>query len=186
VRGVLHSFTGTWDDAQALLELGLHISFAGMVTFRNKTLDALRAVAARIPADRLLVETDSPYLSPHPHRGRTNEPGRVALTAARLAQVRGVSPAELARSTSANARRLFVPPAGGSSSAAGPSRPTIPDRPQGRHICTSATIDFFNPTEYAGRASPIIEGPGRHPRPGAGPARGRDSGSRPASGIGFA
>ncbi|HEX8203043.1 MAG TPA: TatD family hydrolase [Isosphaeraceae bacterium] len=112
VRGVLHSFTGTWDDAQAFLELGLHISFAGMVTFENRKLDALREVAARIPADRLLVETDSPYLSPHPHRGRTNEPARVALTAARLAQVRGVAPEELARATSANARRLFALPAG--------------------------------------------------------------------------
>jgi TatD DNase family protein len=111
VRGVLHSFTGTWDEAQAFLELGLHLSFAGMVTFANKALDALRQVAARVPADRLLVETDSPYLSPHPYRGRANEPGRVALTAARLAQVRGVSPAELARSTTANARRLFAWPA---------------------------------------------------------------------------
>jgi TatD DNase family protein len=112
VRGVLHSFTGTWDDAQALLALGLHISFAGMVTFQNKALDVLRQVAARIPADRLLVETDSPYLSPHPHRGQTNEPARVALTAVRLAQVRGVSPDELARSTSANARHLFALPDG--------------------------------------------------------------------------
>ena len=74
--GVLHSFTGTWDDAQAFLDLGLHLSFAGMVTFTNKGLDALRDVAARVPLDRLLVETDSPYLSPHPFRGRTNEPGR--------------------------------------------------------------------------------------------------------------
>lgn len=110
VRGVLHSFTGTWDDALAFLELGLSISFAGMVTFANKKLDALRQVAARIPADRLLVETDSPYLSPHPHRGRSNEPGRVVLTAARLAEVRGASPEELARSTTANARRLFALP----------------------------------------------------------------------------
>ena len=107
VRGVLHSFTGTWDDASAFLELGLHISFAGMVTFTNKGLDALRAVAARVPLERLLVETDSPYLSPHPHRGQSNEPARVALTAARLAEVRGVSAAELARATTANARRLF-------------------------------------------------------------------------------
>ncbi len=74
VRGVLHSFTGTWDDAQALMELGLNISFAGMVTFKNAKLDALRDVAARLPIDRVLVETDSPYLSPHPLRGRPNEP----------------------------------------------------------------------------------------------------------------
>lgn len=108
VRGVLHSFTGTWDDAQAFLELGLHVSFAGMVTFTNKALDALRDVAARIPVDRLLVETDSPYLSPHPHRGRSNEPARVAVTATRLAEVRGVTVEELARATTANARRLFA------------------------------------------------------------------------------
>lgn len=106
-RGVLHSFTGTWDDAQACLELGLHISFAGMITFVNKALDPLRDVAARVPADRLLVETDSPYLSPHPERGKSNEPSRVALTAARLAELRGISLTELATLTTANARRLF-------------------------------------------------------------------------------
>jgi TatD DNase family protein len=107
VSGVLHSFTGTWDDAQAFLELGLHLSFAGMITFGNKGLDALRQVATRIPIDRLLVETDSPYLSPHPYRGQTNEPARVAVTAARLAELRGIPPAELAERTSLNARRLF-------------------------------------------------------------------------------
>jgi TatD DNase family protein len=103
----LHSFTGSWDDAQAFLDLGLHLSFAGMVTFTNRTLDPLRDVAARVPIDRLLVETDSPYLSPHPHRGGTNEPARVALTAGRVAQIRGLSLADLARTTAANARRLF-------------------------------------------------------------------------------
>jgi TatD DNase family protein len=108
VRGVLHSFTEGWDEAQAFLDLGLHLSFAGMVTFANKALDALRDVAARVPLDRLLVETDSPYLSPHPHRGQTNEPQRVAVTAERLAQLRGISPAELARITTANARHLFA------------------------------------------------------------------------------
>lgn len=109
-RGVLHSFTGTWDDARALLDLGLHISFAGMITFANKALDALRDVAARVPADRLLVETDSPYLSPHPFRGRPNEPARVAITGERLAELRGIAPVELAEQTSANARRLFALP----------------------------------------------------------------------------
>jgi TatD DNase family protein len=110
VRGVLHSFTGTWDDAQAFLALGLHISFAGMITFANKALDPLREAASRVPTDRLLVETDSPYLSPHPFRGRPNEPARVALTAATLAQLRGESPEALAQTTSANARRLFALP----------------------------------------------------------------------------
>jgi TatD DNase family protein len=108
VRGVLHSFTGTWDDAQAFLELGLHLSFAGQITFANRSLDPLRDVAARVPLDRILVETDSPYLSPHPHRGQSNEPARVALTAATLARIRGIPLAEFADATTANARRLFM------------------------------------------------------------------------------
>ena len=108
----MHSFTGSWEDAEACLELGLHLSFAGMVTFTNKTLDPLRDVAARVPLDRLLVETDSPYLSPHPHRGQTNEPARVAFTAARLAEIRGLSIAEFAQITTANVRRLFNLPEG--------------------------------------------------------------------------
>jgi TatD DNase family protein len=111
VRGVQHSFTGSWDDAQAFLDLGLDLSFAGMLTYTNKGLDALRSVAARVPLDRILVETDSPYLSPHPFRGRTNEPAHVALTARRLAEIRGLPPAEIARITTANARRLFRLPA---------------------------------------------------------------------------
>jgi TatD DNase family protein len=108
VRGVLHSFTGSWDDANEFLELGLYISFAGMITFQAKKLDGLREVAARVPVDRVLIETDSPYLSPHPHRGQPNEPGRLSLTAGRLAQIRGLSAAELARATTANARNLFA------------------------------------------------------------------------------
>lgn len=108
IQGVLHSFAGTWDDAQAFLDLGLHISFAGMITFTNKNLDPLRLVASRVPGDRILVETDSPYLSPHPFRGKTNEPARVSLTAQTVARSRGVSLDELARLTTANARRLFA------------------------------------------------------------------------------
>ncbi len=107
IAGVQHSFTGTWDEAVALLDLGLCISFAGMITFENKNLDGLREVASRIPIDRLLVETDSPYLTPHPFRGKRNEPARVALTAETLAHLKGVSLQELAIATSANARRLF-------------------------------------------------------------------------------
>jgi TatD DNase family protein len=107
VQGVMHAFTGSWDDAQDCLDLGLHLSFAGMVTFTNKGLDSLRDVAARVPAERLLVETDSPYLSPHPFRGRTNEPARVALTAEILARIRGLSLAEFASITTENARKLF-------------------------------------------------------------------------------
>jgi TatD DNase family protein len=107
IRGVMHSFTGSWEDAEACLELGLHVSFAGMVTFTNKTLDPMRDVAARVPLDRLLIETDSPYLSPHPYRGQTNEPAHVAFTAARLAEIRGLSLAQFAQITTANARKLF-------------------------------------------------------------------------------
>jgi TatD DNase family protein len=111
IRGVMHAFSGTWEDAEAFLQLGLHLSFAGIVTFTNKSLDALRAVAARVPVDRLIIETDSPYLSPHPFRGQTNEPARVAVTAARLAQLRGLSLDDFARITTANARDLFrLPP----------------------------------------------------------------------------
>jgi TatD DNase family protein len=106
LRGVMHSFTGTAEQAAAFLALGMHISFAGMLTYK-KSAD-LRAVAATIPAERLLVETDSPYLSPEPFRGqRPNEPARVVHTAECLAQVRGVSTADLAAQTTANALALF-------------------------------------------------------------------------------
>jgi TatD DNase family protein len=110
IKGVLHSFTGGWEDAQVFLDLGLHISFAGMITFQNKKLDKLREAAARVPLDRLLVETDSPYLSPRPHRGQPNEPCRLPLTAERLAHIRGLSVSELASALTANARRLFALP----------------------------------------------------------------------------
>jgi len=107
LRGVMHSFTGTIDEAKEFVDLGLHISFAGMLTFKKS--DDLRAVAATIPADRLLVETDSPYLTPHPFRGqRPNEPRLVVHTAECLAEVRSVSLSELAALTTANAQRLFT------------------------------------------------------------------------------
>ncbi len=111
VRGVQHSFTGSWDDARAFLDLGLYISFAGMLTYTNKSLDTLREVATNVPLDRILVETDSPYLSPHPFRGKTNEPARVAHTAGRLAEIRRLSLEDLAQITTENARTLFgLPP----------------------------------------------------------------------------
>jgi TatD DNase family protein len=104
--GIMHSFTGTAEQAAQFLDLGLHVSFAGMVTYKKS--DDLRSVAATVPTDRLLVETDSPYLSPEPHRGkRPNEPARVVHTAECLAKVRGVSFAVLAAQTTANARALF-------------------------------------------------------------------------------
>ena len=107
LRGVMHSFTGTAAEAAEFLELGLHISFAGMVTFKNS--HELRAAAATIPADRLLVETDSPYLTPHPFRGqRPNEPRLVIHTAECLAEVRALPLAELAALTTGNAQRLFT------------------------------------------------------------------------------
>lgn len=105
VRGVMHSFTGDAAAAAECVDLGMYISFAGMVTFKKS--DDLRAVAAKVPADRILVETDSPYLSPHPLRGKRNEPANVALTAECLANVRGVSLEEFTAQTTNNARRLF-------------------------------------------------------------------------------
>ncbi len=106
LQGVMHSFTGTAAEAAEFLDLGLCISFAGMLTFKKS--DDLRAVAASIPLERMLVETDSPYLSPEPFRGkRPNEPARVVHTAECLASVRGVSLEELARQTTASARALF-------------------------------------------------------------------------------
>ena len=107
--GVMHCFTETWDVAAAALELGFHISLSGIVTFKNAK--ALKEVACRVPLDRLLVETDSPYLAPVPHRGRRNEPAYVPLVAAEIARLRGESVAAIARATSANFFRLFdVPP----------------------------------------------------------------------------
>ncbi len=105
LQGIMHSFTGTAETAAECVALGLHISFAGMVTFKKST--ELRAVAVTVPADRLLVETDSPYLAPHPLRGRRNEPAYVVHTATCLAAARGVPLQTLAAETTANARRLF-------------------------------------------------------------------------------
>lgn len=105
LKGVMHSFTGDAALAAACVDLGLYISFAGMVTFKKSA--ELRAVAAALPADRILVETDSPYLSPEPHRGKRNEPARVVQTAACLAAARGETAEAFAAQTTANARRLF-------------------------------------------------------------------------------
>jgi TatD DNase family protein len=105
VRGVMHSFTGDAATAEACLAMGLYLSFAGMVTY--KSAQALRGVAASVPLERLLVETDSPYLAPVPLRGRRNEPAFVVHTAACLAAVHGVDAAVLAAHTTRNARALF-------------------------------------------------------------------------------
>lgn len=105
VRAVMHSFSGDAATARACLEMGLYVSFAGMVTY--KSAQALRDVAKDIPLDRLLVETDCPYLAPVPHRGQRNEPGYVAHTAACLAQVKGVPAGVIDEHTTRNARALF-------------------------------------------------------------------------------
>lgn len=105
LAGVMHSFTGASETAAECLELGLYISFAGMVTFKKS--DALRTVARAIPPDRILIETDSPYLSPHPLRGKRNEPAHLLHTAECLARERGQTLDEFAAQTTANARRLF-------------------------------------------------------------------------------
>ncbi len=106
VIGIMHSFAGSWETAKHCLDLGMYISFAGMVTFKNS--NELRGVAARIPDDRILVETDAPYLTPHPHRSkRPNQPAMVSHTATCLADVRGVDLELFSEITTANARRVF-------------------------------------------------------------------------------
>ena len=105
IRGVMHSFCEDAATAAECVEMGLMISFAGMLTYKNAA--SLRAVAASVPLERLLVETDCPYLSPQPVRGQRNEPAYVCHTAACLAEQQGVSVAELAAQTTANAQRLF-------------------------------------------------------------------------------
>lgn len=104
--GVIHSYTGSAGLAKAFLDLGYYISFSGIVTFRNA--DALRAVAKVIPEDRILVETDCPYLTPVPLRGRRNTPAYVRHTADFIAALRGITSVDFAALTTANARRLFA------------------------------------------------------------------------------
>jgi TatD DNase family protein len=109
LRGVLHAFSGDAGLAAECVAFGLHISFAGNVTYSNKKFAPLRAAAQAVPDDRLLIETDSPYLVPQVFRGKQhrNEPANVIHTAALLADLRGVSVDQLADLTTANARRLF-------------------------------------------------------------------------------
>lgn len=103
--GVLHCFTGSLAFAKALLDLNLMISFSGILTFKNAA--DLREVAAEIPHDRLLIETDSPYLAPVPHRGQRNQPAWVPHVAECLAEIRKTSPEAIGEQTTANARRMF-------------------------------------------------------------------------------
>lgn len=105
IDGVLHCYTGSVAFAKRALDARLDISFSGIVTFR--TADEVREVAAALPLDRILVETDCPLLAPIPHRGKRNEPAHVAHVGAKIAEVRGVAVEDVARATAANARRLF-------------------------------------------------------------------------------
>jgi TatD DNase family protein len=103
--GVLHSFAADWDTAVSALNIGYYLGFTGPVTF--KKADELREIAQKVPDDRILVETDAPFLTPHPYRGKRNEPAFVAYVAKRLAEERGVETAVFAQQTTANAHRLF-------------------------------------------------------------------------------
>jgi TatD DNase family protein len=104
-RGVIHCFTGNYETARKYIDLGFYISFSGIATFRKS--EEIRDAAKKIPGDRLLIETDSPYLTPVPHRGKPNEPAYVKYVAEAIAGTRGVSVEEIAVLTSENAERLF-------------------------------------------------------------------------------
>ncbi len=104
-RAVMHCFSGNWEQARRYLELGYYISLSGVVTFPKS--EDTREVAAHVPSDRLMLETDAPYLAPVPRRGRRNEPAYVRHTAEAVAGIRGVALEDLARETTANVRRVF-------------------------------------------------------------------------------
>ena len=106
VRGVFHCFTESAEVARSALELGFHISFSGILTFKNAA--DLREVARWVPLDRLLIETDSPYLAPVPHRGKPNQPAYVPWVARQLGELRGTTPEAIGVATSLNFERLFV------------------------------------------------------------------------------
>lgn len=107
VGGVMHCFTETWEMAEAAMELGFLISFSGIVTFRNA--EQLREVARRVPLERMLIETDSPYLAPVPHRGKPNRPAYVSHVAECIADLRGLTAEQVAQITGDNFQRLFRP-----------------------------------------------------------------------------
>jgi len=105
VGGVMHCFTETWEVAQAAIDLGFHISFSGIVTFKNAV--ELKDVARRLPQERMLIETDSPYLAPVPYRGKRNQPAWVRYVGEAIAELRGVPVATIAHATSDNFFNLF-------------------------------------------------------------------------------
>jgi TatD DNase family protein len=106
LRGVIHCFTGNYEAACAYLDLGFYLSFTGIITFKNA--DALREVVRQVPLERMLVETDSPYLTPVPHRGKRNEPAYVRFVAERIAAVKEVELEKVAETTTRNAQVLFA------------------------------------------------------------------------------
>ena len=105
-QGVMHCFSEDWDTAKAAIDLGFYISFSGIITF--KSAESLREVAKKVPADRLLVETDSPYLTPMPYRGKPNSPAYTYYVAEKLAEIRGTSINDIADTTTANFKKLFA------------------------------------------------------------------------------
>ncbi|GGE21959.1 putative metal-dependent hydrolase YabD [Marinithermofilum abyssi] len=105
VGGVMHCFSGDWEMAEACLDLNFYIGLGGPVTFKNAKDP--KVIAEKVPMDRLLVETDCPYLAPHPHRGKRNESGYIRLIADKIAEIRGMTLEEVARQTYENASRLF-------------------------------------------------------------------------------
>ncbi len=106
LRGVAHCFTGSWGDAQGWLEIGFYIGITGIVTFGRKA-ETVREVAAKVPLERLLLETDAPYLAPHPYQGKRNEPAYLPIVSERVAQSRHSLPDEVAEQTTQNACQLF-------------------------------------------------------------------------------
>jgi len=105
LRGVVHCFTGNYQAACAYLDLGFYLSFTGIITFKNA--DALRDVVSKVPLERMLVETDCPYLTPVPHRGRRNEPAYVRFVAETMAKVKHIAVDLVAEATTANVKQLF-------------------------------------------------------------------------------
>jgi TatD DNase family protein len=103
--GVLHSFSADWETAVAALDMGFYLGFTGPITY--KKANDLRQIAAKAPLSRILVETDAPFLTPHPYRGKRNQPAYVSYVAEKLAEVRGLETAEIAQHTTQNALRLF-------------------------------------------------------------------------------
>ena len=103
-KGVIHSFTGTWNDARHYLELGFYIGLNGIITFTDQYNETI----SNTPLDRILLETDAPYLSPEPHRGKRNEPSYVTYVANQIAKIKNISVDEVAHFTTENAKRLFA------------------------------------------------------------------------------